>query len=179
LKAKSGIRIEWSLSMSTRPGVSEGKLEFLEEMLRKNPNVTLETVNQAWSDSGHEGTISQSYLGKVKANLGLTRPRGGSRSQGGPSERPQAEPAPKRSWTAKSPSASGEARTRGEGPAAPAPVPRPAEPAVSKTEDRNQVLEGLEAEIDRLLFRVMELGGLEEVEQGLRRVRRLVSREIL
>jgi hypothetical protein len=108
----------------------------------------------------------------------LTRPRGGSRSQGGPSERPQAEPAPKRSWTAKSPSASGEARTRGEGPAAPAPVPRPAEPAVSKTEDRNQALEGLEAEIDQLLFRVMELGGLEEVEQGLRRVRRLVSREI-
>ena len=50
--------------------------------------------------------------------------------------------------------------------------------AVSKTEDRNQALEGLEAEIDRLLFRVMELGGLEEVEQGLRRVRRLVSRAI-
>jgi hypothetical protein len=165
--------------MSTRPGVSEGKLEFLEEMLRKNPNVTLEAVNQAWSDSGHEGTISQSYLGKVKANLGLTRPRGGSRSQGGPSERPQAEPAPRRSWAAKSPSASGEARTGGEGPAATAPAPRPAEPAVSKTEDRNQALEGLEAEIDRLLFRVMELGGLEEVEQGLRRVRRLVSREIL
>ncbi len=163
--------------MSTRPGVSEGKLEFLEEILRKNPNVTLETVNQAWSDSGHEGTISQSYLGKVKANLGLTRPRGGSRSEGGPSERPHAEPAPKRSWAAKSPSASGEARTRGEGPAAPAP--RPAEPAVSKTEDSNQALEVLEAEIDRLLYRVMELGCLEEVEQGLRRVRRLVSREIL
>jgi hypothetical protein len=39
---------------------------------------------------------------------------------------------------------------------------------------RTAALEGLEAEVDRLLFRVMEIGELPEVEQALRQARRLL-----
>ena len=45
-------------------------------------------------------------------------------------------------------------------------------------EDRDRALEDLEAELDRILYRVVEMGGLDEVAQELRRVRRLVSRSI-
>ncbi len=140
-------------------------------MLRKDADTDLETVNQAWKAAGHQGTISQSYLGKVKTMLGLTRPRGGSRSEKSSPKGSQAENAPKRSHVTE------EVRSPENGPMASELGPSPAE--TSETEGRNRALEVLEADIDRLLFRIMDLGGLEEAEQALRRARRIVSREIL
>ena len=40
--------------------------------------------------------------------------------------------------------------------------------------NRTTALEGLEAEIDRLLFQVMGIGDLTEIEDSLRRARRLL-----
>ncbi len=43
-----------------------------------------------------------------------------------------------------------------------------------KTGGRQAQLSQIEAEIDRLLFRVMHIGGLQDVEDSLRRTRRLL-----
>jgi len=161
--------------MSTRPGVSEGKYEFLEQMLRQDSSINLEEVNQAWKSSGHEGTISQSYLGKVKAELGLTRPRGKSEADKGRGREPASEPAPKRRRPDQQPAESRGARAGAERSTAASASTAADE---GEAEDRDRALEELEAELDRLLFQVMEMGGLEEVVQELRRVRRLISRTI-
>ena len=53
------------------------------------------------------------------------------------------------------------------------------EPAAANDgESGDRALVVLEADLDRLLFRIMGLGDMEEVEQALRRARRLVSRAI-
>ena len=63
-----------------------------------------------------------------------------------------------------------------------APADRP-EPGPARVEangyrgDRGRVLEDLEVDLDRLIFRVMGLGGLTEVEAGLRRARRAIILE--
>ena len=44
----------------------------------------------------------------------------------------------------------------------------------AKAGSRHNQLAALEADIDVLLFKVMNLGGLEEIENGLRKTRRLL-----
>jgi hypothetical protein len=43
---------------------------------------------------------------------------------------------------------------------------------------RGRFLAEVEADIDRLLFRLMGAGGLETIEDGLRKVRRLLYRSL-
>ena len=43
-----------------------------------------------------------------------------------------------------------------------------------KTSSHHESLEELEADIDRLLFKVMGLGGLSAIEESLRQARRLL-----
>ena len=45
--------------------------------------------------------------------------------------------------------------------------------------DRQRRLTELEADIDRMLFKVMELGGLSGIEESLRQTRRLLYRSLL
>ena len=49
---------------------------------------------------------------------------------------------------------------------------------LTRTSDRNQMLIALERDFDRLLFNVIELEGMTEVEEFIRSARRVVSREI-
>ena len=116
----------------------KGKLEFVEQILTRDPKANEETVNAAWQSAGHPGRISRSSIGMVKAKLGLTDP---TRSR----------------FKAKSKS---DAPRRA---APPEPLP------TADAGDRGRVQEDLEMEFDRILFRVMGLGDLPEVEDLIRR----------
>jgi len=161
--------------MATQPGVNQGKAGFLEQILREDSRVGLDAVNRAWQAAGNEGTISESYLSKTRAKLGLTKPRGGSNGGGAP-KRSQTKGAPKRLRAEQPPVAEESSRTSGNGTT---DQPESAPPAKQvETENRDRVLEDLETDLDRLMFKIMGIGGMERVEQALRMARRVVTREI-
>jgi len=105
-------------------------------------------VNEAWTVSGFTGTISRTLVDKMRA---LSRPTG---NQLGKTKR-----------TRPSAKAKKRGRSRKESAAAINGQPRG---------DRFTVLEGIEADIDRLIFRMMVIGDLTEIEDTLRRARRLL-----
>jgi hypothetical protein len=72
---------------------------------------------------------------------------------------------------------------RTEIPSAPAPPPAPVAPAVLKDDakaaevpetGRRKLVDELERELDRILFRIMSEGGMPEIERQIRLCRRLL-----
>jgi hypothetical protein len=155
---------------------NEGKTEFVREVLGKNPFANPKAVNEAWKSAGKPGTVSVALVNKTRAALGLAgnlrakRRKRNSRAGGekarlagkahrrkgtnGRDESPRASAWETNGTHAEHASGHTSARSK-------APVPRAA-------------LEELEADIDRLLFRVMAVGGLLTVEDKLRQARRLL-----
>jgi hypothetical protein len=136
---------------------NQGKTEFVEQFLRENPQGNVTAVIEAWKASGKSGAISGTLINKTRSRLGLTgnlrgRPRKGA---------PKAAPVKRRGRRPKSVEA------------APAPAPARLETRGRKS-NRDKALLELEAEIDRLLFKTMEMGGMTEIEEGLRGARRLL-----
>ena len=125
---------------------------FVKEFLNDHPQGNVLDVNKAWQAAGFEGTISRTLVDKVRALLGLT----GNQS-GKPEDRSTKGKA--------SPSAKKLGSPRSETTAMVSVQPR-----VS----RSSVLEDLEADIDRLIFKLMAVGELTEIEDTLRRARRLL-----
>jgi len=136
---------------------NQGKTEFVEQFLRENPQGNVTAVVEAWKASGKSGAISGTLINKTRSRLGLTgnlrgRPRKGA---------PKAVPVKRRGRRPKSV----------EAEAAPAPVRLEAR---GRGTNRDKAFLELEAEIDRLLFKAMEMGGMAEIEEGLRGARRLL-----
>lgn len=137
---------------------TRGKTSFVKEFLNDHPEGNAKAVNEAWTKAGMSGTISTALVGKMRAELGLT---GNAR--------------------AKSKAAS-ETNTSGKGRGRPRKEPGvvatvlPAGQPRGRKNDRTLALLGVEAEIDRLIFQVMGIGELPEIENALRQVRRLVYR---
>lgn len=136
-----------------RRGGNQGKSAFVVDHLRQNRQATDEEINEGWTAAGNEGNISGSLLYKLRAKEGLTRRRG-ARGRGIGKK--------------------GRARSSSMGMR----VGRTAEPGAGtpKTLDgrtsRGRVMAEIEADIDRLIFKLIALGGLEEIEDELRKVRR-------
>jgi hypothetical protein len=155
--------------MVAKPGVDEGKLQFIKQVLAKNPNANDEVVNKAWKDAGREGTISKSYVSKLRSDLGLTkrrkRRRAAKAAVNGESAAPKRRGRPP--GIKRGP---GRPPGRRNGPVASVTV-------VSRLEagGRRRELEALEAHLDESLFRAMGVGGLDEAVQLLRRARRVVT----
>jgi hypothetical protein len=131
-----------------------GKTSFLKEFLHDNPQGNVKAVNEAWQAAGFDGTISTALVYKARASLGLTgnlsgktkaASEGKTTSTGKKLERPRKEP-----------TAAGNGQPRGRKSA------------------RTLALTELEADIDRLIFKVMGVGDLTEIEDSLRRARRLL-----
>ena len=146
---------------------NQGKTEFVKEVLTKNPHANAQAVRDEWTTTGHSGSISQTLVNKQRSLMGLAgnlkggRPR---RSESAEAAKP-AYTGKKRGRKPKSASlngheSTGDARSFGE--------PR------AKVGGRHAQMSQIEADIDRLLFRVMSLGGLENIEDSLRRTRRLL-----
>jgi hypothetical protein len=144
-----------SPAKTSRPALSSGKSMFCKEYLNDYPYGNVSAVNEAWRAAGYEGTISPALVNQIRAKLGLT---GNLRASN------------------KKPKPAAIFKKRGRPPKESAPmvesqpVVQPQAPEI----DRNQALLGVEVEIDKLIFRVMSIGELLEVESALREVRRRV-----
>jgi hypothetical protein len=132
-----------------KPVLNPGKRMFVKEFLNDHPEGNFAAVNEAWRAAGFDGTISKTVVDKMRAAMGLT---GNLR---------------RRTKTSKTSKKRGRPRKE-TATAAVSVQPR------SSNGDRTVVLNDLEAGIDRLLFRVMAIGDLTEIEDSLRQTRRLL-----
>jgi hypothetical protein len=130
---------------------SPGKTMFAKEFLNDHPQGNVDAVNDAWLAAGFDGTISKTVVDKMRASLGLTGNLRGSNTKSKPSV------------TGKKPG-----RPRKETPAA------VSVPSQRSNGARTPVLDDLEADIDRLIFKAMAVGDLAEIEDSLRQTRRLL-----
>jgi hypothetical protein len=149
-----------------------GKSEFVKDVLSRNSKANAQAVNEAWTSSGHEGTISTTLVQKMRASMGLTRSRKARKpAANGTVKTPRPVASQSTAKRGKAGKASSPQGTNGAHKTA-TPV-RQARPAAG-TEDRRLV--ELEGDIDRLIFRLIAVGGLSQVEDALRQARRLLIR---
>ena len=146
-KAKSAPR------MPKRAPATPGKTGFLKEFLHDHPQGNVKAVNEAWTAAGFDGTISGTLVYKARASLGLTGNLSGKTKK---SEAKATSTGKKRGRPRKEPTAPVTGQPRGRKSA------------------RTLALTELEADIDLLIFKVMGVGDLTEIEDSLRRARRLL-----
>jgi hypothetical protein len=125
---------------------SPGKGSFVKEFLNDNPQGNVQAANKAWLKAGMTGTISSALVDKIRASMGLTGNR--------------------RAKSAPAPTTTGRATAAVNQQHASLPQDRNSE--------RTSALLHVETEIDRLIFTVMGIGNLPEVETVLRDARRKV-----
>ena len=128
--------------------------QFLKEFLNDHPEGNVKAVNEAWTAAGFDGTISETLVYKARASLGLT---------GNLSGKTKAAAEGKATSTGKK-----LGRPRKESTAPVTGQPR------GRKSARTLALTELEADIDRLIFKVMGVGDLTEIEDSLRQARRLL-----
>jgi hypothetical protein len=58
--------------MASEVGGDQGKSAFVGDVLTKDHQANTEAVNRAWTKAGHEGTISESLVNKIRSRMGLT-----------------------------------------------------------------------------------------------------------
>jgi hypothetical protein len=136
-----------SVSDERRPG----KFAFVREVLARDPRASHKAVNEAWRAAGHEGTISQTSFARVRAESkapAVEPPAPRQRSKRGTA--PRNDPA-------------------GASPAVAVVAPRP-----SVLPARERLAEELEADLDRILFKVMDAGDMPALERLIRQTRRVL-----
>jgi hypothetical protein len=131
-----------------------GRTSFLKEFLHDNPQGNVKAANEAWTAAGFDGTISETLVYKTRASLGLT---------GNLSGKTKAVAEGKTTSTGKK---LGRPRKESTAPVAGKPRGRKSARTLAVTE--------LEADIDLLIFKVMGVGDLTEIEDSLRQARRLL-----
>jgi hypothetical protein len=124
----------------------QGKTAFLKEFLLDNPTANPTAANEAWVEAGMPGTVSASLVNKLRSKLKLTgNLRAGRKKRTGtPSVAPRMASA-----------------TRSATPA-----------AAHTTRASGRTLAEIEADLDRLIYRVMGIKGLDDVAEKLRATRR-------
>src|SRR5512135_1019098 len=58
--------------MASEVGKDQGKSAFVRAVLTKDRQANHEAVNRAWTEAGHAGPISESLVGKIRSEMGLT-----------------------------------------------------------------------------------------------------------
>jgi hypothetical protein len=149
-KPKTAAKAKPATRMSKKAS-SPGKTMFVKEFLNDHPQSNVDTVNGAWQAAGFNGTISATLVNKTRSILGLTgnlrgMPKTGANGRTSSTGKKMGRP---RKQTA----AAVNVQPRGQ---------------------RSTVLNELEAEIDRLIFKAMVIGDLTEIENSLRQARRLL-----
>jgi hypothetical protein len=146
--------------MATKIKKTVKKSAFVRDILQKNPTANRQAVEEAWLAAGHDGVISSALVSGLRARMGLT---GGSKSAGS-------------NVTSESVNATSR-RLKGKKRG------RPAKNGVAGIKEReprsggqDSALSEIEVELDRLVFKLMSVGGLEEIDVELRKVRRLLYR---
>lgn len=153
--------------------VDQGKSSFIRELLGRDPKADEEAVNEAWRKAGNQGTISGSLVSKIRSDMGLTgkgRSRNGARAGGNQTR------TPKRAAGArgrKAEQANGPESEIGATGSSPTPT-QDGDQGAARAGDRERLLDEMESDIDDLIHRLKDQGGRPEVEEALRRARRLL-----
>lgn len=143
----------------------KGKTAFVKSVLLNNNEANAEIVNSAWTEAGHDGSISSSLVKKMRAELKLTR--------SGRRGRPPRTAGPRPTTVVRRPAERSPSAANGTQRApATASAPR----TVSASSERTRTLQELEGAIDGLIFRSLSIGGLDEFEEALRKARRILVR---
>ena len=133
---------------------------FVKEVLLDNALANTQAVNEAWRAAGMKGTISATLVNKIRSRMGLAGNLRGGRRKG---TRAAATAEARPTYTGK---------RRGRPPKQATSLAY--ETVRDETRGRKSPLVDLEVDIDRLLFKAMEIGTLPEVEDALRKTRRLL-----
>ena len=153
LRAKSKPRTAKAKSATkmSKTATSPGKTMFVKEFLNDNPQGNVDAVNEAWQAAGFDGTISPTLVNTMRASLGLTGNLRGNTKKSKTSATGKKQGTPRKETTA-----AVNVQPRGS------------------NSIRTVVLNELEADIDRLIFKAMAIGDLTEIEDSLRQARRLL-----
>ncbi len=138
--------------MAKTPAAAPGKTGFLKQFLDAHPQGNTKAVNEAWQAAGYEGTISPTLVNKTRAALGLT---GNSRGKNNFSGTGKKRGRPRKDLEA---AVNGKSGGQSSG----------------REKARTKAIVEVEAEIDRLIFKMMEIGDLTQIEDSLRHARRLL-----
>ena len=153
-KPRTAAKEKSAPRLPTTATATPGKTTFLKEFLHDNPQGNVKVANEAWQAAGYDGTISETLVYKTRASLGLT---------GNLSGKTKAAAEGKATPTGKK-----RGRPRKETTAPVTGQPR------GRKSARTLALTELEADIDLLIFKVMGVGDLTEIEDSLRQARRLL-----
>ncbi len=156
-KPKTAAKAKAAAKKPKTVTATPGKTMFVKEFLNDHPEGNGNDVNDAWTAAGFEGTISRTLVDKTRALLGLT---GNLRGKTRKSKASATEKAP---YTGKK---------RGRKPKETTTVVN-GQPRGRKS-NRSLALNELEADIDRLIFKVMGIGDLTQIEESLRQARRVL-----
>ncbi len=155
--------------MATTSAWRQGKTEFVKQYLGKNPRANAKAVIDAWKADGREGTVSATLVNKMRGALGLAGNLRATRKK--PKRRPTGQlvlvahkSGRKANSSLAARDATGSSEVNGDRIEAGAGKLELHEPAGSLV----GTLEELESDIDRLLFKVMNIGGLALIEDRLR-----------
>jgi hypothetical protein len=129
--------------MAAKGPRSKGKSMFVKEVLNENPRANAAIVNEAWRVAGMSGSISAGLVNHLRSRLGFSGNLKKKKRTGTKSRRSSVSTS-SRATTGKT----------------------------SRGRRSSSDLTDLEAEIDRLLMKVVEIGQLSEVEDSLRKARR-------
>jgi len=151
--SKTAAKGKAAAKKSRTAKATPGKTKFVKEFLNDHPEGTGNDVNEAWTAAGFEGTISRTLVDKTRALLGLT---GNLRGKTKKSKAKTTSTGKKLGRPRKETTVAGNGLPRG------------------RRSNRSLALNELEADIDRLIFKVMGIGDLTQIEDSLRRARRLL-----
>jgi len=143
-KGKASARMSQTVS-------SPGKSMFVKEFLNDHPQGNVVAVNEAWQAAGFDGTISKTLVDKTRALLGLT-----GKLSGNSKKTRRSAKGTKRGRPVKETAAAVNVQPRGSKSA------------------RTLALTDLETDIDRLIFKMMAIGDLTEIEDTMRQARRML-----
>src|SRR5208282_5912386 len=151
-KTRKAAKGKAAPNMPKTATVTPGKTSFVKEFLQGNPQANTKAVNEAWTAAGFDGTISEALVYKARASLGLTGNLQGKTKK----EAKTTSTGKKLGRPRKETTAAGKGQPRG------------------RKSNRSLALNELEADIDRLIFKVMGIGDLTRIEDSLRQARRLL-----
>jgi hypothetical protein len=155
--------------MATKTEKGPSKTTFVRDLLRKNSTANRKAVEEAWREAGHEGPISSALVSNLRRELGLT---GNQRDDSRPTNGNATTEPPK----AKARKSRRKKRRRSANGKASGLQTTPATERKPRSGGRDKAIAEIEGDIDRLIFKLMDVGGMEEIEGGLRKVRRLLYR---
>jgi hypothetical protein len=147
--------------MARTATVTPGKTSFVKEFLNDHADATARDVNEAWTKAGMQGTISHPVISEVRRKLGMI---GKPRTKGRNIATTETVPAKKR-------------RGRKPGTRNSTTSAVGVETRTQETTRSNAFL-AIEIEIDRLIFQVMGIGNLTDVETALRTARRALYKAL-